>query len=160
MHLCRSFGGSNARPTLNGLLLLLLLVIAIRYWIWMPALVSGNSMKPTLRDGQMVAINKLAYFFRSPERGDVVFIWSGRELMIKRIIGLPGEEVALHDGNLYVNGRLFPEPYVARPGQLEVAPGKIPASSFVVIGDNRSGTAVAVINRKRIVGKLMRSGVR
>jgi len=78
--------------------------------------------------------------------------------MIKRIIGLPGEEVALRGGRLYVNGRLMPEPYVELPDHLELAPGKIPSNCYGVIGDNRRGTVVAVVGKQRIIGKLMCGG--
>ena len=149
----KSFCGAYPRKTLNWLLLVLALVLAIREWICMPALVFGTSMAPTLQDGQVVLVNKLAYLFRAPARGDIVCIWTGREFLIKRIIGLPGEGVALQNGKLYVNGRLVLEPYADHPGEVEIAPGKIPANSFGVIGDNRLGTIVAVVNRGRIVGE-------
>lgn len=112
-------------------------------------------MAPTLRDGQWVLINKCAYLFHAPGRGDVVCIWTGRELLDKRIIGLPGEEVAFQKGKLYVNGTLVFEPYVQGVGNLEVVPSRIPADAFCVIGDNRSGTSVAVVNRLRVVGKVV-----
>jgi hypothetical protein len=64
------------------------------------------------------------------------------------------EELTLRDGKLYVNGALMLEPYVEFPGQLEIAPGRIPPNSFGVIGDNRAGTVIALANRERIVGRL------
>ena len=137
------------------MLLVLVVVVAVRTWICMPALVSGSSMMPTLRDGQVVLVNKLAYCFHAPKRGEIVSIWTGRELMIKRIIGLPGEELSLHDGRLYVNGKVHAERYLDQPGELEIAGGKIPANSFAVAGDNRARTIVAIVHRKRIAGKLI-----
>ncbi len=133
----------------------LALVLAIRKWVWMPALIVGESMAPTLHDGQWVIVNKLVYRFRPPARTEIVCIWTGTEYMTKRIIGLPGEEVSVHAGKLRVNGTLCLEPYVGDPGDLELLPGKIPANSFAVIGDRRSGTIVAVVNRRRIVGKVV-----
>ena len=61
----------------------------------------------------------------------------------------------MHAGKLQVNGKLCMEPYVEDPGDLEILPGKIPANSFAVIGDRRSGTIVALVNRSRIVGKVV-----
>ena len=150
-----SFAGHNPRKTLKVLLLVLVLVLAIRNWVWMPALIVGESMAPTLHDGQWVIVNKLAYRFRPPARSEIVCIWTGTDYMTKRVIGLPGEEVAMHAGKLQVNGRLCLEPYVEDPANLEILPGKIPANSFAVIGDRRSGTIVAVVNRRRILGKVV-----
>ena len=150
-----TFCGANPRKTLTWLLVVLALVLLIRKWVCMPALVLGTSMSPTLQDRQVVLVNKLAYLLRPPARGDIVSIWTGRERLIKRIIGLPGEEVALKAGRLFVNGRVVLEPYLETPGDVEMAPGKIPVNSFGVIGDNRSGTAVALVNRSRIVGALV-----
>ncbi len=147
--------GAGPHRTLNWLLLVLVLVLATRKWIGMPALVFGTSMAPALQPGQIVLVHKLAYLWHEPARGDIVCIWTGSDLLLKRIIGLPGEEVALRKGKLYVGGRRVQEPYVVHRAPLEVAPGKIPANSFAIIGDNRPGTILAVVNRERIVGKLL-----
>ncbi len=149
-----SFARPNPRRTLKCLLVALVLVLAIRKWVWMPVLIVGDSMAPTVRSGQLVMVNKIVYRFRPPARGEIVTIWTGTEYMAKRIIGLPGEEVALYAGKLQVNGRLCSEPYLEDPGDLEILPGKIPADSFAVTGDKRSATIIALVNRKRIVGKV------
>lgn len=152
---CRkSLCAANARRTLTWLLTALVLVLAVRNWVCMPALVVGHSMDPTLHSGKLVMVNKLAFLLRNPARGDIVCIRMNRGYMIKRIIGLPGEEVALNPHGLFVNGRLTPEPYLQNPKVLEVAPGTIPADAFGVVGDNRSDTVVAVVSKSRIVGKL------
>ncbi|HVV72070.1 MAG TPA: signal peptidase I, partial [Verrucomicrobiae bacterium] len=128
--MCRSntFCDASSRKTLSWLLVLLALVLVIRNWVCMPALVLGASMSPTLQDRQVVLVNKLAYLFRPPARGDIVSIWTGREWLIKRVIGLPGEEVALKKGTLLVNGEVVPEPYLEASGDVEMAPGKIPVN--------------------------------
>ncbi len=150
-----SFIRRNPRRTLKCLLVALVLALAIRKWVWMPVLIVGDSMAPTLHDGQLVIVNKVVYRFRAPARGEIVSIWTGTEYMAKRIIGLPGEEVALHAGKLQVNGRLCLEPYLEDPSDLEILPGKIPANRFAVIGDKRLGTIIALVNRTRIVGKVV-----
>ena len=88
--------------TLRWQLLALGVALAIRQWIWMPGLITGESMQPTLRSGQLVGINKLAYLFDMPRRGDIVEFWTGREFMVKRVLGLPGDQIALRDGIFYV----------------------------------------------------------
>ena len=151
----RPWFGLNPRAPLRWLLLFLVLALIIRGWVWSPTLITGNSMLPTLHGGQIVGINKLAYLFRPPQHGDVIAIWTGKELMVKRIVGLPGEEIALRDGTLYVNGTPFQESYVTPNDRSNIAPGQLSANRFVVAGDNRPHTLVAVVSRERIVGRLM-----
>jgi len=127
----------------------------VREWVWMPVLITGQSMLPTLRDGQLAGVNKLAYLFRPPRRGDIVEVWTGKDVIIKRVVGLPGEEVAVREGRLYVNGSPLPEPYVSkRIWWWNVAAGKLDFNRFLVVGDNREQTATAVVSRGRIVGRL------
>lgn len=141
---------------LRWLLLALGLVLAVRHCVGMPALITGASMLPTLRGGQLVGINKLAYRFGKPRRGEVVGVWTGSGLMIKRVLGLPAENIALRDGIFYVNGAPLTEPYVQFQEQCNIAPGQLGPDHFVVAGDNRRGTIIAVVNRNRIVGRVLR----
>jgi signal peptidase I len=141
---------------LRWLLLALGLVLAARQWLWTPVLITGESMQPTLRGGQLVALNKLAYLFGRPQRGEVVGVWTGSGLMVKRVLGLPGETIALRDGMFYVNGAPVAEPYVQFHDVSTIAPGQLGPDRFVVAGDNRSKTIIAVVNRDRIVGRVMR----
>jgi signal peptidase I len=127
----------------------------LRHWVWMPVFIDGRSMEPTLRNAQFAGVNKLAYQFGSPQRGDVVAVWTGQDLVVKRIVGLPGEEVAARYGILYVNGRPLPERYVHLRGLSEIAPGKLGRDCFLIAGDNRSETFIAVVHRRRIAGRLV-----
>jgi signal peptidase I len=136
------------------LLLGLGLALAVRQWVGTPTLLVGASMEPTFRSGRLAVVNKLAYHFRDPRRGDIVLVNTGRELHAKRIIGLPGEEVALQDGLFYVNGHLLAEPYVRFPGCDTIAAGRLGANRFLVVGDNRPESILAVVKRERIVGRL------
>ncbi len=102
--------------------------------------VDGFSMRPTLQDGEYILVNKLAYKIGAPQRGDiVVFIFpvDPQEDLIKRVIGLPGETVSVHDGVVKVNGVTLSEPYIASPpaynGDWTVSPGQL-----FVLGDNRN----------------------
>lgn len=113
-------------------------------------------MLPTLQGGQIAMVNKLAYFRHTPQRGDIVAIWTGKELMIKRVVGLPGDEISASSGFFSINGQPLQEPYVQIQDQWNVAPGTVAVDRFVVAGDNRSETLVAIITRDRIVGRLMR----
>ena len=101
-----------------------------------------------------MGLNKLAYRFGPPQRGDIVAICTGRELIVKRILGLPGEEVRADRGVFYINGRPLAEPYVQFKDSDNIAPGRLGANRFVVAGDNRQGTLIAVISLDRIVGRV------
>src|SRR5262249_18146050 len=104
--------GSSSNRRILGLLLLAVVTAVIRTWALNPVIVCGTSMLPTCRDGQFGLLEKLSYHWRLPERGDLVCVWTGAELYNKRIVGLPGEEIAFREGILYVNGRAVSEPYV------------------------------------------------
>ncbi len=112
-------------------------------------------MQPTLRGGHLAGINKLAYRRRPPRRGDIVAIRTGRGLIVKRILGLPGEEIAMRDGVVYVNGQALAEPYVRFPGTGTTAPGRLGPNRCVVAGDCRLTSIIAVVSRDRIVGSLV-----
>jgi signal peptidase I len=150
---------SRPQRVLRWLWPLLGLALVVRHWIWAPTLIQGASMVPTLRGGQLAGINKLAYAFRRPARGDLVAVWTGKELMVKRVVGLPGEELCVDKGVLYVNGAPLPEPYVKlRNFWQNIAAGRIEADCFVVAGDNRAGSVIAVVSSKRIEGQIVCRG--
>jgi signal peptidase I len=102
--------------------------------------VDGFSMRPTLQDGEYILVNKLAYKTGEPHRGDiVVFIFpvNPAEDLIKRVIGLPGESVAIHNGMVSVNGVVLTEPYIASPPAYDNE-WVIPEGQLFVLGDNRN----------------------
>jgi signal peptidase I len=140
---------------LRWLLLLPLVALVLRQWVYCPLLISGDSMLPSLRSGQFAVVSKLAYRFHPPARGDVVLVWTGKEQMVKRVVGLPGEEIAACDGVLYVNGSPLNEPYITNRNAWSAAPGKIAADHFVVCGDNRAATLMLLIRKERVIGRLL-----
>jgi signal peptidase I len=146
---------TRSHPTLSGALIGLAVLWLLRQWVCMPVYISGNSMQPSLKPGQLAWINKLAYRFSPPRRGDVVAIWTGQDLILKRIVGLPGEEVSIRHGRFYVQGVPLSEPYVQIHGAPEITAGRPGADCFVVAGDNRAETLVAVVRRSRIIGRLV-----
>lgn len=104
--------------------------------------VDGTSMEPTLHNGELILVNKLAYKLSAPVRGDVIVFYFPRDPeqeYIKRLVGLPGDVVRVENGKLYVNDQLVDEPYIAAapnyPGEWEV-----PAGQFFVLGDNRNNS--------------------
>jgi signal peptidase I len=102
--------------------------------------VDGFSMRPTLQDGEYILVNKLAYKTGEPHRGDIVvfiFLVDPHEDLIKRVIGLPGETVAIHSGVVSVNGVALAEPYIASPPAYDDE-WIVPEGQLFVLGDNRN----------------------
>jgi signal peptidase I len=138
-------------------------------------IVSG-SMEPTLPVGTRVTVNKLAYLFHAPGRGDIVTFPSPREEkgLVKRIVAVGGDEVRIVRKTIVLNGKTLDEPYVkhTRPNELLKGDnfniGRVPRGFVVVLGDNRdesgdsrdwkgavTGLPVPFISEKAIEGKLM-----
>jgi signal peptidase I len=100
--------------------------------------VDGFSMRPTLQDGEYILVNKLAYKTGEPQRGDIivfVFPVNPQEDLIKRVIGLPGETVSVHNGVVSVNGVPLTEPYIASPPAYD-GDWVVPEGQLFVLGDN------------------------
>lgn len=105
--------------------------------------VDGASMEPTLQTGEYVVINRLSYKFGNPQRGDIIvfhFPRDPREEYIKRVIGLPGDEVEVRDGTVYVNNVALNESYLKVKTDYTNT-WKIPEGQLFVLGDNRNNSS-------------------
>jgi signal peptidase I len=132
--------GRNPKRTLVRIVILVVVCFFVRAFIFLPIFVEGGSMLPTYKDHGVNFVNRLAYLFHEPRRGDVVAIrlLAGEHVMyMKRIIGLPGDTVAFHHGRAYINGRPLDEPYVKFRGDWEHAPEQVGPDQYYVVGDNR-----------------------
>jgi signal peptidase I len=108
--------------------------------------IPSESMVPTLLVGDRVFVNKFIYRFAEPERGDVVVFESvngGEEDLIKRVVGVAGDEVEVRNGTLLVNGEAREEPYLNRnlPFNDSYGPSEVPEGHVFVMGDNRANSA-------------------
>lgn len=119
----------------------------VRPVIAAPFYVGSESMVPTLKVWDRVLINKLAYDLGDdPERGDIVLfedVEGGPDPLIKRIVGLPGDEIEVKKRTLYVNGERQVEPYVNERGrkrQGRYGPTTVPKDHVFVMGDNRGNS--------------------
>jgi signal peptidase I len=146
----------------------LLLAFGIRTYVAEARYIPSESMVPTLQVNDRLIIEKISYYFRSPERGDVVVFNPTTNLkaqgfhdaFIKRVIGVPGDRVELKNGGVYVNDQRLSEAYVANGAQTLIEtcgnalgangqappppflaqPEIIPKESILVLGDNRSNS--------------------
>ena len=105
--------------------------------------VDGFSMEPTLRNGEFVIVNKLAYRFGAPTIGDVIVFHYPRDPeqeYIKRVIGLAGDQVKISNGQVVVNGQAISEPYIAAAPRYD-SEWSVPEGSLFVLGDNRNNSS-------------------
>lgn len=129
------------RSTLETIIPAVLIALLINLFLAQATQVHGQSMEPNLHTRQRLVVEKITYRFHGPRRGDIVVMRlpeRGSELLIKRVIGLPGETVEIRAGRVYVDGRSLDEPYLDQGTRGEMAPTTVPPLKVFVLGDNRS----------------------
>jgi len=145
----------------------LVIVVPIRYLIFQPFFVKGQSMEPNFDNGDYLIIDELSYKVRDPQRGEVVvfkYPYDTSQRYIKRIIGLPGETVEVGNGVVAVyneeGGQVLAEsnylyPYVNTPGEARVTLGD---DEYFVMGDNRPASSDSrrwgPLSKEYIVGRV------
>ena len=134
-----------------------------------PTIVRENSMEPTLHDGDYIFLSRQSYTFGEPKRGDIIVFHTelktetgSEKLLIKRIIGLPGDVIDIEDGLVYLNGELLEEDYIPAGGTMPHDAGshfEVPEDSLFCLGDNRGVSKdsrysdVGYIKIDEVVGK-------
>lgn len=124
---------------------LLFLGLLCHYYFFTILIVRGQSMVPTYQDGQVLSVNKLAYVFGQPQRGDVVAMYFPGETQkrfIKRVVGLPGETVTIFGGHIFINNSPLPEAYLSH--DVVTVPDlqrTLVEGEYFVVGDNRSNSS-------------------
>ena len=127
------------REIIETLALTLVIFVVIHFTV-QNYMVDGTSMQPSLINNQYVLVNKLAYLFHAPERGDViVFHWpvDTNKDLIKRVIGVPGDVIVIDNKTVRVNGVLLNEPYISAPANPAGNTWVVPPNDYFVMGDNR-----------------------
>ena len=128
-----------AREIIETLALTLIIFVVIHFTV-QNYVVDGTSMKPGLNNNQYVLVNKLAYVFHAPERGDViVFHWplDTTKDLIKRVIGLPGDVIVVDSTTVQVNSVVLKEPYISTQANPSGRTWEVPPDNYFVMGDNR-----------------------
>ena len=166
--------GSFIKSLFIDILIAVLLAGAVLYFI-RPTIVKQTSMEDTLRENDYMIMYRLAYKNHGPDRGDIIIFQSslvneasGRnKLLIKRVIGLPGDELMIKDGMVYINGEAYDEDYLkdGYTPAFEIPPEgqtyQVPDGTYFCMGDNRAGsvdsrrTEVGVVSRDDIKGKVI-----
>ena len=136
----------------------LIFALVVRAYVAEPIRVEGRSMLDTLHESEFVLVTKFDYVETAPVRFDVVscrFPDSGRAF-VKRVIGLPGESVALRGGALFIDDVEVAQPFLTRADASDFGPVLIPAGHYFVLGDNR---VISQDSRDSSVGMLPRASI-
>lgn len=134
---------SALRDRVKSFLIAIAIVVVLKLFIIDATRVQGNSMLDTLHTGDVMLVNKVSKNFSDYKRGDIVILeapdYPGR-LYIKRVVGEPGDEISLEDGEVLVNGKVYEEDYVHAPATLqtsEFSDRVLGEDEYFVMGDNR-----------------------
>lgn len=150
------------------ILLFVLVVLPIRFFLFEPFFVRGESMEPNFHNWDYIIIDKLSYFFRQPQRGETVVFhppFDDKVYYIKRVIGLPGERILVEENNITVFNKENPQGFVLKEdylknhytsGRIDLTLGK---DEYFVLGDNREvsydSRKWGPVKENRIVGKVI-----
>jgi signal peptidase I len=157
---------AEARLLLRDLIFALMFAVLVVVFVVQPVKVEGTSMLPRLHDGERIFVNKLIYYgLPKLSRGDIVVFWPPHDpskSYIKRIIGLPGETVEVHEGRIRINGRELEEPYLdpqLNLSHMNQQPVIVKDHYYFVMGDNRDNSSDSrfwgLVPEKYIYGKAL-----
>lgn len=163
----RFFAG--AAEIVRILLISLAIVVPIRYFLVQPFVVRGASMEPNFTDQEYLVVDEISYYMRSPARGEVIVFRYPRdtsEFFIKRIVGLPGEKIAIQRGRVMITNTAYPEGFTLEEPYLDPALKTYPdiqrtlgPEEYFVLGDNRNASSDSriwgVLPKKLIVGRAL-----
>lgn len=116
--------------------IVVIVVLMIKAFVVTPIRVNGPSMNDTLKNNDIMILDEISYKFSGIERFDIVVIKNDDDFLIKRVIGLPGEEIEYKDNILYVNGKKVKENFSHAETE-DIEKIKIPKNEYYVLGDNR-----------------------
>jgi len=148
--------------------IIFVLVVTVLFDMAIPrSLVEGHSMQPTFEDADRLVVSRVNYLMAAPQRGDVIVFNSvnprdaAGTMLIKRVIGLPGDTVQIIDKQMYINGTPIDEPYINEPCRVNCADEtwNLGAGQYFAMGDNRNHSSdsrvFGPVSIDHIVGKVM-----
>ncbi len=146
----RPSGWQRWRESVQIIGIALVLALLIRTFVAEPRVIPSESMYPTLAVGDRLVVEKISHWFRPLQRGDIVVFAPPPQLQalgyprdqafIKRVIGFPGQTIAVKNGQVYVDDQPLTEPYTLEPPTYELTPVTVPAQMLFVMGDNRNNS--------------------
>jgi signal peptidase I len=152
----------------------LVIILPVRYFLIQPFYVKGASMEPNFFDSEYLIIDEITYRFEVPKRGDIIvfrYPQDPREFFIKRLIGLPGEEVQVKDGEVIIfnkehpDGETLKEDYLpanVKTYAISDEKVKLGDNEYFVLGDNRNSSkdsrSFGVVNKSFIIGRVLFRG--
>lgn len=133
------FFPKDARRFILRILLVALGAYVIFKFIFLPLVIQGSSMKPTYPERGFMFCFAPAKYFSKPQYGDVVIMRYGKGVMLlKRVVGLPGDRISFRKGVLHRNGKAVHEPYINGPCRWELPERTVSEKHFYLVGDNRA----------------------
>lgn len=119
--------------------------------------VIGPSMEPTLKEENIIVVDKISYKFRKIKRNEIIIFKYDEKYLIKRVIGLPGETIEYKNNILYIDNEAYEETFLSNVTTEDYNTGLIPKNKYFVLGDNREnsldGNDFGLIDEKDIIGK-------
>jgi signal peptidase I len=152
--------GGNPRRTAIRALTLVASAYIVFGFVLLPVRGAGVSMAPTIESGDLIFINRLAYRFREPRRGDVVAVrMAGASVVyVKRLIALPGDRVKIDDSAVSINGEPVEEPYARKRPDWWLEEAVLGPDQYFVVGDNRTMPMhlheMGTVTKRRLIGPL------
>ncbi|WP_212975290.1 signal peptidase I [Bacillus sp. J14TS2] len=164
----------NKYEWVKTMVIVVVVTIAIRTFLFTPVSVDGASMEPTLHDREKIIVSKTINWIGDIHRGDIVIIKDPEEKInyVKRVIGLPGETIAMENDHLQVNGKEIDESYLTEAKKItnqhgtklteDFEPVTVPKDQYFVMGDNRPNSmdsrgaapfSLGFIPENEIIGK-------
>ena len=138
----------------------LVLALVIHLFLAQATIVYGRSMEPNLFEAQRLIIDKISYRFRTPQRNDIVVINmpTMEEMLVKRIVGLPGETVEIHQGVVLIDGQMLSETFPHNLSEYDTPTITLGPLQYFVLGDNRGNSndsrSFGSIQREYIIGRV------
>jgi signal peptidase I len=142
------------KENIRTIVIAVVLAFVLRTFIIEPRYIPSGSMEPTLQVNDRIVVEKVSYLFHSPQRGEIIVFYPPSSPMIddsskayiKRIVGLPGDRISIHDGKVFINDQALHEDYIKEspnyvlPRQPLTHSIQVPPGSYWVMGDNRNNS--------------------